>query len=113
MSAQIAAQTARTQGPWKLDSLSGTTIWTSITHPGCGPISGPIASVDACWTKGAQLANAAFIVQACNAHDDLVAALRECSEYLSDIPESAAGGDDEAGRLVRMAAAALNKAGSL
>jgi hypothetical protein len=37
----------------------------------------------------------------------LVEALRECSEYLHDIPHSADGGDDEAVRLARLARAAL------
>jgi hypothetical protein len=34
-------------------------------------------------------------------------ALRACCDYLDCIPESAAGGDDEALRLVKMARAAL------
>lgn len=35
-------------------------------------------------------------------------ALQACRDYLDGIPESAAGGDDEARRLVRMADRALN-----
>lgn len=38
------------------------------------------------------------------------AALIACAEYLECIPESKAGGDDEAGRLAKAARAALAKA---
>jgi hypothetical protein len=41
----------------------------------------------------------------------LAAALRDCRDYLECIPEAAAGGDDEAGRLTRLANAALTAAG--
>jgi hypothetical protein len=39
---------------------------------------------------------------------DLHAALQFCYEYLDGIPESAAGGDDEAVRLARIAKIVLN-----
>ena len=39
---------------------------------------------------------------------DLHAALQLCYEYLDGIPESAAGGDDEAVRLARIAKTVLN-----
>jgi len=50
------------------------------------------------------------IVQAWNAHDPLLAALQACWEYMDLIPESAAGGDDEAVRLARIAKEAIIKA---
>jgi hypothetical protein len=39
----------------------------------------------------------------------LIGVLRECADYLECIPESAAGGDDEAIRLTRVARAAIAK----
>jgi hypothetical protein len=41
----------------------------------------------------------------------LIDALRQCRDYLSCIPESAAGGDDDAMRLVKIANVALVHAG--
>jgi hypothetical protein len=41
----------------------------------------------------------------------LATALRECMDYLSCIPESAAGGDDAAGQICKRARAALTAAG--
>ncbi len=52
------------------------------------------------------LANAQLIAAA----PDLLAALKECADYLSCIPESAAGGDDDAVRLQRMAMTAIKRA---
>lgn len=51
-------------------------------------------------------ANARLIAAA----PDLLEALRACHDYLSCIPESAAGGDDDAVGLTRRAAAAISKA---
>ena len=58
----------RTPGPWKV--LGGNTIGTSYR---------PIATIDRGFTGDDKMdaetrANAAFIVMACNAHDDLLAA---------------------------------------
>jgi hypothetical protein len=41
---------------------------------------------------------------------DLLAALQECVDYLDCIPEAAAGGCDDARKLVRIARAAIAKA---
>lgn len=45
-----------------------------------------------------------------SAAPDLYTALQAAFEYLDAIPESAAGGDDEAVRIARQARAALAKA---
>jgi hypothetical protein len=116
---QIAAQTARTPVELPLAvSTAPERIWLQIGDDQ-DYLSEPFpysAGEEITWCQDSVVAAEVKYIRADiakAAHDDLVAALRECSEYLSDIPESAAGGDDEAGRLVRMAAAALNKAGSL
>lgn len=37
--------------------------------------------------NGVGMANAQFVIQACNAHEELVAALEECIEHLGMIPD--------------------------
>jgi hypothetical protein len=54
-------------------------------------------------------ANARRIVSVVNSHDDLLAALEEAADYLECIPESSAGGDDEAIRICKKARALLAK----
>lgn len=54
------------------------------------------------------LANAEFIVRACNAHDDLLAALKAITETYLTKPGCAVGYSDE---LAKLARAVIAKAG--
>ena len=83
-----------TPTPWEVQTLSHAhdELWLQIGHFGRGPIvelnctahkmePGVIAEARwLCTSEDEQKANAAFIVRACNAHDDLVAALRELAD---------------------------------
>lgn len=71
--------------------------------------------VNATWVikpPGANLGNwhadAALIVRAVNNHAKLVQAVRDSLDYLSCIPESAVGGDDDAGVLCKRLRAVLS-----
>lgn len=94
----MTTNTKHTPGPW---IHTGNTIYaasdTAIAHPiatvKCGP------SMPNCMDNAKMLAAA----------PGLYAALRACAEYLACIPETAAGGDDEALLLTRMALATLAK----
>jgi hypothetical protein len=67
------AQTERTAGKWKLSPTDDTCIIDAERNV-VAEISGDYNSQD---TWPLMEANARFIVTACNAHDELVAALRE------------------------------------
>ena len=87
-----------TTGPWYAEAVNGSTIgyWAVLDSDGytiCNP--SPMGR-----------ANASLI----QAAPDLLDALRACAEYLGCIPETAAGGDDEAMRLTRLASDVLARA---
>lgn len=96
----------RTPGPWAVQPLDtyggpGLTITGGADEVLVATIGLPFDAEDS--------ANFAFIVTACNAHDDLVAALNECSEWLESFYDE--GADRLAPTLAR-ARAALAKAQS-
>jgi hypothetical protein len=75
---------ARTPGPWKTSTLDNTDIaihGKSQKGKHGGTVSDLIATVS-CGLNSIQAANAAFIVQTCNAHDELVAALEFLQESI-------------------------------
>lgn len=96
-----------TPGPWLI--AAGTTVYALNAH-GYNRFSAQAQrghTSDKWPTDEEELeANARLIAAA----PELLEALKDCSEYLSDIPESAVGGDDEAGRINRRAIAAIRKA---
>jgi len=72
-------QAKHTATPWKawgLEVVSGV-VQTEDEAPH------PVAYCDRSWPHEICKANAAFIVRACNAHHDLVAALKEYREALA------------------------------
>lgn len=71
------AQTERTAGKWKLSPTDDTCIIDAERNV-VAEISGDYNSPD---TWPLMEANARFIVTACNAHDELVAALRAVVEH--------------------------------
>ena len=87
--------TKRTPGPWLLDgdhgygNLNGTRIRDEKRGYVLSVAIGDVPELNA-------PANAEFIVRACNAHDDLVAALKE-AQKLAKLMEDLCGcrGDDE------------------
>jgi hypothetical protein len=98
-----------TPGPWSI-APSGQTVWADFPHddPNSGlrvGIAREIARTTA--NDPTDRANASLIAAA----PALVDVLRECMDYLSCIPESAAGGDDAAGQICKRARAALTAAG--
>jgi hypothetical protein len=83
------AQTERTPGPWRVNDPEEASagnpkrfIWSDSTLP--FEVTHAIATVheDA---GGDVDANADFIVQACNAHDELLAALRELIDSRDEV----------------------------
>jgi hypothetical protein len=72
-----------TKGPWKHEGL-GTIMgaWeTTFNGQHMHPCRKMIANVDTSWNEG--LANAEFIVRACNAHDELVAACEQALDVIN------------------------------
>lgn len=63
-----------TPTPWYCDNAAGTTIWNAAGHGLVAECPEPAEWLGA--KKLDRAANAAFIVRACNAHDELVAALK-------------------------------------
>ena len=74
------AQTERTAGKWKLSPTDDTCIIDAERNV-VAEISGDYNSPD---TWPLMEANARFIVTACNAHDELVAALQEIAKEWPD-----------------------------
>lgn len=74
------AQTERTEGKWKLSPTDDTCIIDAERNV-VAEISGDYNSPD---TWPLMEANARFIVTACNAHDELVAALQEIAKKWPD-----------------------------
>ena len=96
-----------TPTPWRADS--GPELSAHIGPYVYGPDNVPVAYVDYQHVGDGALSNenAAFIVRACNAHDDLVAAVEELLEHLADNDPELSGSP-----LCGMARAALAKAKS-
>jgi len=104
----------RTPGPWLVDEPAQGSLEIYAKRAGGNPATcdDEICIADVYVSGEEDHANAAFIVLACNAHDDLVAALKECSYFLKPRHgkvDLAPGSDASA--LCRMACAALAKAG--
>lgn len=75
--------TKHTPGPWKVSKLDGRTINGKAYRNRAGNLVTPaIASIKE--RTGETEANAAFIVQACNCHDELVAALKMLIRFIPD-----------------------------
>jgi hypothetical protein len=107
----------RTPSPWMVGAetlieATGYVDCVYVSKPHKGEEGGRIA---ACFgnclvkTDDAVRANAAFIVKACNAHDDLVDALTDMVERFSNSPSF----KDRHGAEIINARAALAKAGAL
>lgn len=121
-----AQTTARTAGPWELkyeykQPQSGSDFyiqcddgiilrghalvrWSGEGHPD--------DSSKGFWSEDIPQANLRFIVQACNAHDDLVAALRGMLEVAA-IANRSAPFNTTQNQFIAAARAALAKAGAL
>lgn len=107
---------ARTPGPWQLGAtqitvaLGGYDVWV-VPISGHGTAIGCVyaGSVGKPRSVETELANAAFIVTACNAHDDLVVALREIAICGSSINDDGECIELRADRCRRVARAALAK----
>lgn len=75
--------TKQTEGPWKVSKLDGRTINGKAYRNLEGNLVTPaIASIKE--RTGETEANAAFIVQACNCHDELVEALKAASVFIKN-----------------------------
>lgn len=74
------SETKHTPTPWAVEELLGD-IWI-ICPTDRGPM--PILTLGKASPVG--LANAAFIVRACNAHDEMVAALEKSLTYVQSDP---------------------------
>ena len=88
-----------TPGPW---AHTGVIVYASSDSA----IQNPLATIHGGPSRPECMYNAKVIATA----PELLAALQLCMEYLDCIPESAAGGDDDARRLVMIARAAIAKA---
>lgn len=102
-----------TPTPYYTDTLGGNTIWASAGL-GC---------VAECNKENSKVQDAAFIVKAANAHDDLVAALaaalpaltrsaQNCTERQSEVKRLGPVCACFSHRTLRAARAALSKAGA-
>jgi len=75
--------TKRTEGPWKVSKLDGRTINGKAYRNLEGNLVTPaIASIKE--RTGETEANAAFIITACNCHDELVEALKMLIGFIPD-----------------------------
>ena len=99
-------QTAHTPTPWKADSLQPI-VWSPVGEYECREIIAETRDTNI--PNGTATANAAFIVRACNAHDDLVAALRKAEFTLQTLTSRTARERDACVVEIR---AALAKAGA-
>lgn len=98
--ARQGAEQTHTPTPWRYCKTNGSP--TSGQHMIAGSKPGYLAEIRDCGS-GDVSANAAFIVRACNAHDELVAALRDIARTDRTTKTSAAD-------LADIARAALAKA---
>lgn len=90
-------QTQHTPGPWQHTRGDFLSICDSDgVKRGCAPIARIAGGYNA-ETRAEARANARLIVKAPEMRD----LLREAADYLSCIPETAAGGDDDAGKLAK------------
>lgn len=89
--------TQHTPTPWRVEEDKKNLI--AATSPGF--FLDPVARCNVSGVHEADKANAAFIVLACNAHEELLAALKKASYYL----DGASSGHANAYRLVMAAIA--------
>ena len=93
----------RTPGPWSITTATGSEGYTN-TEITAWPTT--ICKIPR--TAGTPfLANAVFIVTACNAHDELVAALQDARDALADLNHR----EEDGGLLMDKIDAALAKVG--
>jgi hypothetical protein len=78
-------QANRTPGPWSAASEYKLNSFLISGADGVYIASCDGESKDGAQDKVENEANAAFIVRACNAHDELVAALRDAEQWISDM----------------------------
>lgn len=92
-------ETKHTKTPWKVteDSTIIGSVTRNVIAECCGysdkASNGDYASIIE--KQGTREANAAFIVRAVNAHDDLVAALEAAVRYVDDVSEATIFGDND------------------
>ena len=79
-----AKQAQRTPGPWSYTKGSATPVGFMNVIRGRGANVGEVFAQ----SNGIGLANAEFIVRACNSHDNLLAALCSARDALSDLNQS-------------------------
>lgn len=103
----MMSETKWIEGPWETDRNNVHTGQIAVIHHCDGNDWVEIWSPLACWATEAQMEASARLIAAA---PELYEALQSAFEYLDAIPEAAAGGDDEAVRLARLARAALAKA---
>lgn len=99
----MTQKTTQRKGPWhKFDSVIRDADGLSIGQ-----------ADDYGKSRDEQLANAAFIVQACNAHDDLVAAAKGILDHMQPTGTVGSGyRTDRCGKYLQQLRAALAKAGA-
>lgn len=71
----------RTSTPWNSFSIGSTENWWGIK----GSINEDVAQLTGCPCHKSAQANAAFIVRAVNAHEDLLRVLYQCKTFLDDM----------------------------
>lgn len=98
-----------TRTPWRVMSKEGRYI-AAANEAGVDVVIADLRNEHGCVTPSTK-DNAAFIVRAVNAHDELVAALRDVEGRLSDLARLSLAGQGY-WRAVKRARAALVKAGA-
>jgi hypothetical protein len=80
---ETKVETSRTPGPWRVGESTGYGIEIRTSTPFNANVAMAIP-----WKDGQGKANAAFIVRACNAYDDMLAALEAAYvALLGGLPE--------------------------
>ena len=109
--------TGHTPGPWyhatRKDKRESIILDSALTPEGNIPKgTNWIASVYPVSTENDHIANAAFIVRACNSHDALVSALQSLFEHCAMVHKCWGDGDNtkEADAAIKSALAAIKSA---
>lgn len=120
----MSNETKHTPGPWHLRTANGrlpvvreskrphgeASHYRAVIGSG-DTLGGPvIVDLDFGYGKPEDQANAEFIVRACNAHDDLLAALKAMLSEYGDVGDESILAEDEPNHPVILAHAAIAKA---